>query len=69
MLISVLRWEEPTRVDADPTQPMLQRAAGMWKGQQSGWFTTHGTIELQLSFDPDNGTWEIADVKPAAISQ
>lgn len=56
---------EPTRVDTDPTQPMLSVPLDV-EGQQSGWFTTHGTIELQLSFDPDNGNWEIADVKPGS---
>lgn len=54
-----------TRVDTDPTQPVLSVPLDV-EGQRDGWFTTHGTIALQLSFDPDDGTWEITDVQPGS---
>ncbi len=56
---------EATRVDTDPTQPMLSVPLDV-EGQRDGWFTTHGTIVLQLSFDPDDGSWTITDAQPGS---
>ena len=54
---------EATRVDPDPTQPMLSVPLDV-EGQRDGWFTTHGTIVMQLAFAPDDGSWSVADVQP-----
>ena len=56
---------EATRVDPDPTQPMLSVPLDV-EGQRDGWFTTHGTIVMQLAFAPDNGSWSVADVQPGS---